>query len=83
MSGLFDMINAQSKVVKRHVKVMLRDVVSDALGKDSILRIFSIFQWFCEYWVSNINWKGECDHLMQHIISYQIPGFGVLMQHSQ
>lgn len=35
------LINEQSKVVKRHVKVMLRDVVSDALGRDSASRIFS------------------------------------------
>lgn len=41
MSGLFDMINAQSKVFNRHAKVMLRDVVSDGFGRDSALRIFS------------------------------------------
>lgn len=32
MSGLFDMINAQSKVFNRHVNVMLRAVVSDDLA---------------------------------------------------
>lgn len=41
MSGLFDMINAQSKVFNRLVKGKLRDVVSDGLGRDSVLRIFS------------------------------------------
>lgn len=60
------MINVQSKVFKSHVKMMLRDVVSDGLGRDS--RIFSSLS-DCEYWVSNINWKGEQDHFMQHIIS--------------